>query len=149
MTASLSFIIPLHTFHINIHIHRHHLFLPNYHPTNYHSSTTMMLASPFYSQPMYTPTRTSPLAQRSSNVFSTPFSFTMAASSQKTNTPVPQRAHKVNPVIQNRDAVAQRRREMFFRRVQKERDDKKWDARGEQVRSSSNASGLVTYANNE
>jgi hypothetical protein len=57
----------------------------------------------------------------------------MAAPLHKNNTPVPQRAHKVNPVIQNRDAVAQRRREMFFRRVQKQRDDKKWDARGEQV----------------
>lgn len=73
----------------------------------------------------------------------------MAAPSQKTNTPVPQRAHKVNPVIQNRDAVAQRRREMFFRRVQKQRDDKKWDARGEQVRLSIDASSLVAYADNK
>jgi hypothetical protein len=124
---------PLHTFHINIHIHFHRIHLFPLFPPNYHLSTTMMLASPSYSQPMYTPTRPSPLSPRSSNVLSKPFSFTMAAPLHKNNTPVPQRAHKVNPVIQNRDAVAQRRREMFFRRVQKQRDDKKWDARGEQV----------------
>jgi hypothetical protein len=57
----------------------------------------------------------------------------MAAPSEKNNTPMSQRTHKANPVIQSRDVVAQRRREMFFRRVQKERDDKKWDARGDQV----------------
>ena len=97
--------------------------------------TTMMLAAPFYAQPlpMYIPTRPSPLSPRSANVLSRPFTFTMAAPSQSGKTPVPQRTHKPNPVMQGRDAVAQRRRDMFFRRVQKGRDDKKWDARGEQV----------------
>ncbi|KAF2793567.1 hypothetical protein K505DRAFT_305567 [Melanomma pulvis-pyrius CBS 109.77] len=93
----------------------------------------MLAASPFYSQPIYTPARPSPLSERSANVLSRPFSFTMAAPSHNAKAPVPQRTHKPNPVIQSRDAVAQRRREMFFRRVQKDRDDKKWDARGDQI----------------
>jgi hypothetical protein len=57
----------------------------------------------------------------------------MASQPQSEKKPVPQRPHKPNPVMQSRDAAAQRRRDMFFRRVQKERDDKKWNARGEQV----------------
>ncbi|KAJ4294530.1 hypothetical protein N0V90_008221 [Kalmusia sp. IMI 367209] len=47
--------------------------------------------------------------------------------------PVPQRAFKPNPAVQTRDAATKRRRDMFFKRVQKDRDDKKWDARGEQI----------------
>lgn len=46
---------------------------------------------------------------------------------------MPQRAFKPNPVVQTRDAATKRRRDMFFKRVQKDRDEKKWDARGEQV----------------
>lgn len=57
---------------------------------------------------------------------------------------MPQRTHKVNPVMQSRDAATQRRRDMFFRRVQKERDDKKWQARGEQVCVNGCKSGLIT-----
>lgn len=117
--------------------------------TKHQSFTAMMLAaSPFYSQPISTPARPSPLSERSANVLSRPFSFTMAAPSHNAKAPVPQRAHKPNPVIQSRDAVAQRRREMFFRRVQKDRDDKKWDARGDQVCVDfSDAYGVVVYAN--
>lgn len=55
-----------------------------------------------------------------------------AQNEQKSATP--QRAYKPNPIIQTRDAATKRRRDMFFKRVQKGRDDKKWDARGEQVR---------------
>ena len=44
-----------------------------------------------------------------------------------------QRVYKPNPVMQTRDAATKRRRDMFFRRVQNKRDDKKWEARGEQV----------------
>ncbi len=46
---------------------------------------------------------------------------------------IPQRAYKPNPVIQTRDAASKRRRDMFFRRVQNDRDDKQWAQRGEQV----------------
>ena len=48
-----------------------------------------------------------------------------------------QRAYKPNPVLQTRDAATKRRRDMFFKKVQKGREDKKWDARGEQVRVAS------------
>lgn len=46
---------------------------------------------------------------------------------------MPQRAFKANPVMQTRDATTKRRRDMFFKRVQNNRDDKKWESRGEQV----------------
>lgn len=46
---------------------------------------------------------------------------------------MPQRTYKANPVIQTRDAATKRRRDMFFRRVQTGREDKKWEARGEQI----------------
>lgn len=46
---------------------------------------------------------------------------------------IPQRAYKANPVMQTRDAATKRRRDMFFKRVQNGREDKKWEARGEQV----------------
>ena len=45
----------------------------------------------------------------------------------------PQRAYKSNPVLQTRDATSKRRRDMFFRRVQNDREDKQWATRGEQV----------------
>lgn len=46
---------------------------------------------------------------------------------------IPQRAYKANPVMQTRDAATKRRRDMFFKRVQNGREDKKWEARGEQI----------------
>lgn len=96
---------------------------------------TMMLATPFYSQHLYTPSRPSPLSERSANAAPHTFRFTMASplQNEKKQT-VPQRVYKANPVVQTRDVATKRRRDMFFKRVQKDRDDKKWDARGEQVR---------------
>jgi len=44
-----------------------------------------------------------------------------------------QRAFKPNPMMQTRDAATKRRRDMFFKRVQNKRDDKKWESRGEQI----------------
>jgi hypothetical protein len=61
----------------------------------------------------------------------------MASQSNNQKSPTPQRAFKPNPVIQTRDAATKRRRDMFFRRVQNGREDKKWEARGEQVRTTS------------
>jgi hypothetical protein len=59
----------------------------------------------------------------------------MASQSNDKKSPTPQRAYKANPVIQTRDAATKRRRDMFFKRVQNGREDKKWEARGEQVRA--------------
>jgi hypothetical protein len=58
----------------------------------------------------------------------------------KEKSPMPQRAFKANPVMQTRDATTKRRRDMFFKRVQNNRDDKKWESRGEQV------CGMVVHA---
>jgi hypothetical protein len=94
----------------------------------------MMLASPFHFQHHYAPMRPSPLSERSTNVLPRTFDFTMASSAQEQKKPImPQRTYKPNPVVQTRDAATKRRRDMFFKRVQNGRDDKKWDARGEQV----------------
>lgn len=57
----------------------------------------------------------------------------MTAQSGEKKTPIAQRAHKPNPLVQTRDAATKRRREMFFKRVHNSREDKKWETRGEQV----------------
>jgi len=102
----------------------------------------MLLTSSFFSMPPqqqyyspYTPPRSSPLSERSANVAPRLFDFSMASQSDEKKSPTPQRAYKANPVIQTRDAATKRRRDMFFKRVQNGREDKKWEARGEQVRA--------------
>ncbi|KAF1960168.1 hypothetical protein CC80DRAFT_438751 [Byssothecium circinans] len=93
-----------------------------------------MLAAPLFPHLAFMPSRPSPLSERHANAAPRPFTFTMASSSnEKRAVPVSQRAYKPNPLVQSRDAAAQKRRDMFFRKVQKGRDDKKWDARGEQI----------------
>ncbi|KAF2692188.1 hypothetical protein K458DRAFT_240106, partial [Lentithecium fluviatile CBS 122367] len=83
----------------------------------------------------YTPSRPSPLSERSANALPHAFTFSMASSMQdeKKLVTAPQRAYKPNPVVLTRDAATKRRRDMFFKRVQREREDKKWDSRGEQI----------------
>jgi hypothetical protein len=114
------------------------------HPQSTTSSTTytihtMMLTSSLFMPPQqqyyspYTPPRSSPLSERSSNVAPRMFDYGMASPSNNMKSPTPQRAFKPNPVIQTRDAATKRRREMFFKRVQNGREDKKWESRGEQV----------------
>jgi hypothetical protein len=101
----------------------------------------MLLTSSFFMPPQqqqyynpYTPPRSSPLSERSANVTPRLFDFGMDSQSNNQKSPTPQRAFKPNPVIQTRDAATKRRRDMFFKRVQNGREDKKWEARGEQVR---------------
>ena len=91
----------------------------------------MLATSPFFSHFAFTPSRPSPLSERSSNAPANSFTFNMSDEKKPMTQP---RSFKPNPVVQTRDAATQKRRAMFFRRVQKNRDDKKWDARGEQVR---------------
>ncbi|KAL6706104.1 hypothetical protein ACN47E_006020 [Coniothyrium glycines] len=98
----------------------------------------MMLTSSFFATPMphyspYSPPRPSPLSQRSANVPTRSFDFNTMSQSNERKAAVPQRAYKPNPVVQTRDAATKRRRDMFFKRVQNSREDKKWEARGEQI----------------
>ena len=124
----------------------HHISIstPHYHAIYLHIITTeirhhtMMLTTSFFSHQMphysaYTPPRSSPLSERFANAAPRTFDFTMS-SPLKEKSAMPQRAFKANPVIQTRDATTKRRRDMFFKRVQNNRDDKKWESRGEQVR---------------
>ncbi|KAF1829010.1 hypothetical protein BDW02DRAFT_574386 [Decorospora gaudefroyi] len=81
----------------------------------------MLLTTPLYTPPMprytaYTPPRSSPLSERCTNKMARP-----------------QRAFKPNLVMQTRDAATKRRRDMFFKRVQNAREDKKWEERREQI----------------
>jgi hypothetical protein len=100
--------------------------------------STMMLTNHHYPQPSnqhyatHAPLRSSPLSERSANA-PLRFDFSMASQSNQDNTPTAQRAFKPNPLMQTRDAATKRRRDMFFKRVQNSRDDKKWETRGEQV----------------
>lgn len=99
----------------------------------------MMLTSNFYMPPQqqyyptYAPPRSSPLSERSVNVTPRIFDFSMASQESDKKSPMSQRAHKPNPLMQTRDAATKRRRDMFFKRVQNGREDKKWESRGEQV----------------
>ena len=137
------------------HTHRTRLLSHSHPPSHIISSILardakmMLSASPFQypyqsqNQTFYQPSRPSPLSERSANVLSRApiFNSTMASQPQPqhekksvpVSVPVPQRQHKPNPVMQTRDQATQRRRDMFFRRVQKDREDRKWNARGEQV----------------
>ncbi|KAI8934190.1 hypothetical protein NX059_008939 [Plenodomus lindquistii] len=97
----------------------------------------MMLTSTYYTPSMphytaYTPPRSSPLSERSANTAPRLFNFSMGSPDQKKPS-ISQRAYKANPVMQTRDAATKRRRDMFFNRVQNSREDKKWEARGEQI----------------
>ncbi|EMD96618.1 hypothetical protein COCC4DRAFT_65272 [Bipolaris maydis ATCC 48331] len=97
----------------------------------------MLLTTSFFSHQMahcspYTPPRSSPLSERSGNVQPQIFDFTMS-SPIKEQSATSQRAFKSNPVMQTRDAATKRRRDMFFKRVQNNREDKKWESRGEQI----------------
>lgn len=99
-----------------------------------------MLFTPFFSSPPqqqyytpYTPPRSSPLAERSVNVAPRPFDFSMASPSEGKKPAMPQRAYKPNPVMQTREAATKQRRDMYFKRVQNGRDDKKWQQMGEKV----------------
>lgn len=99
----------------------------------------MLLSSSFFMPPQqqyyspYTPPRSSPLSERSVNVAPRLFDFNMSSPPDMKKSPTPQRAYKPNPLVQTRDAATKRRRDMFFKRVQNGREDKKWEARGEQV----------------
>jgi len=47
--------------------------------------------------------------------------------------PFSKRVIKANTVMQSRDAVKERRRDIFFKKVQQHRDDRRWANRGESI----------------
>lgn len=51
----------------------------------------------------------------------------------KKELPFSKRTIKSNPIIQSRDAVKERRRDLFLRKVQDDRDDRRWASRGDQI----------------
>lgn len=81
----------------------------------------------------HAPVRSSPLRERSANAGASLFDFSMASQESEKQALQPQRVHKANPILQTRDAATKRRRDLFFKRVQNNREDRKWEARGEQV----------------
>ncbi|CAI6338395.1 unnamed protein product [Periconia digitata] len=97
----------------------------------------MIATTPFSPHFAFTPSRPSPLSERSPNVAPKIFTFSMPETKRPTNQP---RTFKPNPVFQTRDAATQKRRALFFNRVQKNREDKKWDSRGEQIQGMDYAS---------
>jgi hypothetical protein len=99
----------------------------------------MLLSSTHYSHmpnqhyATHAPIRSSPLRERSANAGAGLFDFSMASQDSENQPNQSQRAFKANPMLQTRDAATKRRRDMFFKRVQNNREDKKWESRGEQV----------------
>jgi hypothetical protein len=80
----------------------------------------------------HAPIRPSPLRERSANAGAGVFDFNTMSQQNEKQQPT-QRAYKANPIVQTRDAATRRRRDMFFKRVQNNREDRKWESRGEQV----------------
>jgi hypothetical protein len=103
---------------------------------------TLSTPSQFFFSP-FLPSRPSPLSPRSANAFAAipqnPFTFAMSGSENAvSNTQKPvsysQRAVRVNPFAnRNRNEQLERRRNMFLRRVEQSREDKKWEGRTDQV----------------
>ncbi|KAK7512067.1 hypothetical protein IWZ03DRAFT_51054 [Phyllosticta citriasiana] len=100
----------------------------------------------------YAPTRSSPLTPRDPNAHLAPrpfpFAYTNSAmdaqpsqgvfgkpTAPARSTPLARREAKPNPLLQRSgsDAVRERRRDMFLRRVANDRDDRRWAARSEQI----------------
>ncbi|KAJ4321235.1 hypothetical protein N0V94_002974 [Neodidymelliopsis sp. IMI 364377] len=81
----------------------------------------------------HTPVRSSPLRERSLNASTGFFGFDMDSKPVEKQTTHSQRTYKANPMMQTRDAATKRRRDMFFKRVQNSREDRRWESRGEQI----------------
>ncbi|KAF1928649.1 uncharacterized protein M421DRAFT_151462 [Didymella exigua CBS 183.55] len=99
----------------------------------------MLLTSTYYSHmrnqhyATHSPIQSSPLRERSVNTGAGLFDFNAMSQQNEKQPQQPQRAYKANPVVQMRDATTKRRRELFLKRVQNNREDKKWESRGEQL----------------
>lgn len=105
-----------------------------------------MLASPFYTQPTtynyqreFLPKIPSPLSPRSANIYGgarqqqQPI-FMSDDSNKQQNSPVPysKRAIKRAPTV-SQDALKERRRGMFLKKVREGREDKRFEKHGEDV----------------
>jgi hypothetical protein len=95
----------------------------------------ILTVNPWPHQNTYTPLHPSPLSTRSANACSSVFANPIMTERRevKKELPFSKRAIKSNPIIQSRDAVKERRRNLFLRKVQDDRDDRRWASRGDQV----------------
>jgi hypothetical protein len=55
------------------------------------------------------------------------------SSARQQETPFAKRAVKPNPLLKGRDEQRQRQRDLFMRKVEQGRDDKRWEGRTDQV----------------
>ncbi|KZM25467.1 hypothetical protein ST47_g3396 [Ascochyta rabiei] len=81
----------------------------------------------------HAPVRSSPLRERSANAGAGLFELSMASQPSEKSFSQSPRAYKAIPALQTRDTATKRRRDMFFKRVQNNRQDKRWESRGEQI----------------
>jgi len=118
----------------------HHIHLP---PPAVHQQSSrpciMFAVSPQPYTFSYTPQKSSPLSPCNPNARqrSFPLSPPMSPSpSQKQNTPsLTRRTVKPNPLLlQQKDCGRARRRDLFLRKVRQDGEERKWEARGDQVR---------------
>ncbi|KAF2086064.1 hypothetical protein K490DRAFT_66990 [Saccharata proteae CBS 121410] len=94
-----------------------------------------MIATTSYWQhqntPNYMPPRPSPLAPRSANApLHPPY---MDPSNAKNDVPFAKRGYKPNPILKSRHSVTERRRDLFLKKVQEKRDDRRWEGREDQI----------------
>ncbi|TKA65502.1 hypothetical protein B0A49_05716 [Cryomyces minteri] len=83
-----------------------------------------------YTPHSYAPAIPSPLSPRRSRPH-------QISPSNTSNPPSPvafsKRPIRANPALQSRDVVKERRRDLFLKKVQQGRDNRKWEARGDQM----------------
>ncbi|KAF2840784.1 hypothetical protein M501DRAFT_1001822 [Patellaria atrata CBS 101060] len=94
----------------------------------------MIAATSIFTPVTYLPQRPSPLSPRSTNVLCLPFSPLMAdAKKSSINVPFSKRPIKANPIMHTRDEMRERRRDLFLKRVQQDREEKRLEQRGDRV----------------
>ncbi|KAK4992441.1 hypothetical protein LTR50_001200 [Elasticomyces elasticus] len=100
-----------------------------------------MLATPaHHDRQPFAPSIPSPLSPRRADgrsSFLHPSSFmntnASASGARHTRTPCPPRPTKQSRTVQGRDALRDKRRDLFLKKVQEGREDRRWDARGDQI----------------
>ncbi|KAK3061762.1 hypothetical protein LTS18_005493 [Coniosporium uncinatum] len=73
-----------------------------------------------------------PLSPRSANACPRPSPFSVS-NDTKREVPFSNRSIKQVPIPQSRDATRDRRRNLFLKKVQKDREDGRWESRSEQI----------------
>ncbi|KAF2759733.1 hypothetical protein EJ05DRAFT_509445 [Pseudovirgaria hyperparasitica] len=95
-----------------------------------------MLATQLMFMPQsFAPARSSPLSERSSNACPRRYNSAIMSQAQdaKQQVPYSKRSIKQAPINRGREEVRDKRRDLFLKKVKEGREDRNWEAKGEQI----------------